>query len=411
MAIGGVVINFVAKTVDAVRDVDKLTGALKDVGKKADDAGKKTGKLSGKLKAGLAASAAIAGTAVVALADFMWEAGKAALEDEQSADKLAETLKNIPGITQKAIDANEDWISSMQLSTHVADTELRTAISKLTLATGDLKTAQELTTLAVDVAAGSGKNLTTVTDALAKAANGNTAALTRMFPWLDKNKDGTVTYAEAVEGLGDAYEGAAEKAADNDPWKKLKIIWDELKESLGTWLLPLVNKFGEWFKDKKNQRAIQDIIDKVGELARQMGEKLVPAIEDFLEWVMSEKGKQDMKRWAGYIESTASAVEKLFKWFDKLVLLNPLALLDRINQKVGGLPSWIKGGILGPILSTAPPPVMGTSPQTRAGTTTINFYTSEYANAATNARQLVRLMESHNVRMGRAPGTPRARAW
>jgi hypothetical protein len=240
--------------------------------------------------------AAIGG--VVALGGVMIDAANAAMEDKKQADNLVNTLKNIPGVTQAAIDKNAAWIDSMELATLVSDTDLRAAVGKLALATGDLADAQNLAKLATDVAAGSGKSYATVTDAMAKAAAGNTTQLTRMFPWLDKNNDGTVTLTEATEGLGEAYSGAAAKAAKNDPWKRMKVIWDQLYEAVGELLLPVIEKLGDWFADPKNRAAIGRMIDKVSELSREMGGKLVDAIRNLMEWLKDPANQRTLKNWA-----------------------------------------------------------------------------------------------------------------
>lgn len=57
---------------------------------------------------------------------------------KNSQDKLANTLRKVEGVTEDAIDANEDWISSMQLATNVSDTELRAAVGRLTRGAGTL---------------------------------------------------------------------------------------------------------------------------------------------------------------------------------------------------------------------------------------------------------------------------------
>ena len=412
MAIGGVVINFAAKTRDAVADVDRLARSVSDVGTAADKAGGMTKKMGGALKAGLAAGAAAAAAGVVVLANAMWDAGKAAVADQQAADKLARTLRTIPGITEEAIAANADWIDSMELATLIADDDLRAAVGKLALATGDLGEAQRLAAAAADLATESGKSYTSVTDAMAKAAMGNETALKRIAPWLDVNRDGTISLSEALGELEGRFKDSAEAAADNDPWKRMGVIWGQLSEELGGWLLPLVEELGDWFADPKNLKSINQIKDSLGRLSKEVGEKLVPALRDFLKWVTSEQGKKDLQRWAGYIESTASAVASLVSWMDKLSKLNPLALIDSINSKLNNLnaPSWLKGVLGGAAASgrSAPTP----SAASRAATTnvTINL-AGAFNDPMGNARLIKRVLEGEDVRQGRDRGAPLAVAW
>ena len=316
-SLGSVVVQFLADD-KMSKTVGKITGGLRDLNKKTDDTDSRMGKLSGTMKAGLAAGAAVAGGALIGLGSAMIAGAKAAIEDNKEARKLADTLATIPGVTQKMIDANAGWIDSMELATSVADSDLRDAVSKLALATGDLTKAQDLTTIAVDAAAGSGKSLSGIVDALAKAQDGNTAALKRQFPWLDKNKDGTVTLDEAVKGLSGAYKDTAKNASNRDPWQKLLTIWDQLKEQLSQWVIPLIDEFGDWFKDKKNQKAIAAILEQIGDLSRELGLKLVPALEKFLTWAGSEKGRQDIREFATSLGKFATAIMSIARAFGQI---------------------------------------------------------------------------------------------
>ena len=343
--IGSVVIQFLGK--------DKLSDVAGKVGLSLTGVDQESGKARwsfGKLSAAWATALPIAGAVIgigVGMANVLIDASKAALEDKNSSDKLAGVLGKIPGVTEAAIAANEDWISSMQLATLVSDTDLRGAVQKLALATGDLAKAQELTRIAVDASTGSGKNLSAVTDAMAKAANGNTNALKRMFPWLDANRDGTVTYAEAVKGLGDKFKGASKEAAKTKPWEVIQTIWGEIQESLGGALLPLFQEFGEWFSKKKTQDAIRRFIDKVGELATTFGEDLVSGIKDAIAWLKKPENQKKIQDWVQAFKDLAGMVKSAVEWVQKVI-----TWLDKIPK----LPSWMGklGFGLGAISNSAP---------------------------------------------------------
>jgi hypothetical protein len=399
MAIGGVVINFAAKTADAVRDVAKLDKTLGRLQKGAEKSGSKIGKFAGSLSNSLPVVGAVAGAAVGLGIAFV-EAGKAALEDKQQADKLAHTLKTIPGVTQAAIDKNEEWISSMELATLVSDTELRAAISKLTLATGDLGEAQKLAALATDVAAGSGKSYSAVVTALAKAVDGNTASLGRMFPWLDKDKDGTLTLKEATEGLGKAFTGASEAAARNDPWKRIAVIFDQLKEAVGGALLPVLQKLGDWFASAKNRAAVTKFINKVAELADSVGRDLVVQLQKLAAWLQDPANQQMLMDWAQGMGDLANAIGGVI---DKVISLK--SWIDKLPS------NWVlrKIGLL-PDTSAAAAAPAGLSVVPSAAPVTVNVFASG-PDIPNSPRAVRALLDSHDLRMGRRPGQPRAVAW
>jgi hypothetical protein len=271
MGVGGVVINFAVQTAEAVRDIGKLTNELDltdgAVGRMRGSMGKVAGVVG-------AAAGSMGGAAAAA-----WNMAQAASEDASESEKLATVLETIPGVTQDMIDANAEWIDGMERATLVSDTDLRTAVSNLALATGDLTQAQDLAKLAVDASTSSGKDLNTVTEALSKAVAGNMSSLIDLFPFLesnkkqlDKNKNGTVDLDEALDGLKDAYEGSAEAAAEKKPWEQIKVVWEQISEELGEQLLPYMEDLAEWLTSPENQDAIKDVVEGFGDFAEKVGE-------------------------------------------------------------------------------------------------------------------------------------------
>ena len=164
----------VTDMVIAIYGHDKTASkTLKQVGKESDTLSDKMHKF-GKVSA---AAFLTAGTAAVG---FAISAAKAAAEDEKSQKLLATALKNTTHATDAQVKANEDFISKMQLTYGVADDKLRPAFAKLVRSTGDITEAQNLMQVAMDVSAGSGRDLESVSFALAKAHSGNIGALTRL---------------------------------------------------------------------------------------------------------------------------------------------------------------------------------------------------------------------------------------
>ena len=218
-------------------DVQKFLSGMDQ----ADNATKSFSSKVGKYSKAMAKSFALAGVAAGAYAIKIGIDGvKAAVEDEASQKQLAEALKNTTNATDAQIRSTEDYITKQQLAFGVADTKLRPALANLARATGDVGKAQQLTNLAMDISAATGKDLETVSLTLSKAYNGNIGALTKLGIPLDdaikKSGDFNLVQGELVRLFGGAAKANTETYAG-----QLAIVTErvgELKESIGVALLP-----------------------------------------------------------------------------------------------------------------------------------------------------------------------------
>ena len=168
----------------------------------------------------------------------------AAVEDQKAQELLANQLRTSAMATDDVIKSNEDFISSMSTAKAVADDELRPAMANLVRSTGSVEVAQSLMNTALDIAAATGMDLETVTLALGKAANGQTAALTKLDPSLKGVIDSSSTLDDITGALSVSFGGAADVAAKSyeGRMKSMKIAMDETKESIGAALLPALEK-------------------------------------------------------------------------------------------------------------------------------------------------------------------------
>jgi hypothetical protein len=208
---------------------------------------KKFGKVGGTLdRVGQRAGKVLAGGFVLAGAAAV-KMGKAAMEDEASAAKLAQTLKTATGATKGQVSATESWITAQGKSLGVTDDELRPALSKLAVATGDVGEAQKLAALAMDVSAGTGKDLGAVSQALAKAQGGNVAGLARLGIATKDASGKALTLDQIQKNLAATHSGAAAKAADTTAGKQriMALRFGELQEQIGAKLLPVMNRLVE----------------------------------------------------------------------------------------------------------------------------------------------------------------------
>lgn len=224
----------------AINEFKNLEGA----GKKAQFAIK---------KAAVPAAAALAGLAVV-----LGDAVSGAIEDAAAQDLLANSLRKTTGANDAQIASVEDWITAQGQLLGISDDKLRPTLNRLARATGSVTTAQELATQAMDIAAATGKPLETVVGALEKAYGGNLAALGKLAPeYRQMIKDGA-SFEDVMYALAQTTGGAAADAAETTAGKfaRLKLGFDETKESIGAALLPAVEKllpylqkFATWAQD------------------------------------------------------------------------------------------------------------------------------------------------------------------
>jgi len=237
-----------ARTTDLMVNIygnDKSAGkTLKGVGKDADTAGEQFKRMGKVAATAFLAVGAAAGA-------FALSAAKAAAEDEKSQKMLAASIKNTTNATDAQIKSTEDFITKMQLTYGVADDKLRPAFATLTRATGDLGESQNLMQTAMDVSAGTGKDLTTVSLALAKAHNGNIGALTRLGIPLDKSIIKNKDFNAALQVLNKTFTGAAKAGADTFSGR-MAIVQErmkEAKEQIGYALMPTLETMATYLTD------------------------------------------------------------------------------------------------------------------------------------------------------------------
>ena len=278
----------------------KILADIDDLKKKLDQADNAVEQNSNKISE-FGKKAALAFAAVGAAAGaFAISAIKAAAEDEASQVRLQNALRNTVGATEETIDAAERYIAKQSLATGVTDDQLRPALERLTRSTKDIAEAQELTNLALDIAAAKNLDVTIVANALAKANDGQTTALKKLGITLGDNANNLTEYNKlqkalekaqldanfaleefgpksneyinasqkvqdvtqkanevAMQGidifgeLGKEFAGAASEAANTfeGQMARLKVGLDEAKESLGAALLPTVQNFIAFLND------------------------------------------------------------------------------------------------------------------------------------------------------------------
>ena len=182
--------------------------------------------------------------AVTALAGGLAMAAKAAIADEQSTKLLETQLRATLGPNQALADSMADFVDQTQLASGVADDELRPALAGLVRFTGDAAKAQELLTLSIDASKATGKDLAAVSTAIGRAYDGNFTSLKKLGVPLDENIIKTKDFKAAQEALTAQFGGAAAANANTYAGRLaiLKIRFDEMVESIGYKVLPILGK-------------------------------------------------------------------------------------------------------------------------------------------------------------------------
>ena len=310
-------------------DVDQLKKSLAQANGDVDDSSSKMGEFS--KKAGMAFAAAGAAAAAYAIKIGV-DGVKAAIEDEAAQVRLANALKSATGATQAQIAATEDQILKMSLATGVSDSKLRPALQRIALSTGDLSKAQDLLSVALDVSTSTGKPLEAVANAIGKAYDGNTAALGKLGIGLSSAELKTMSFTDVQKKLTDLFGGAAAANAETYQGRldRLKVTFDEAKETIGYKLLPII------------QQLVDFIVSKV-----------VPALGQFADFFKPitdaiDNNKEAFTEFIGFIQKyVVPVLVTVLGGAFKVVGEIAGGIINVIGAVISGLNSLISGAVAG----------------------------------------------------------------
>jgi len=360
-----------ADTKNFIDGLDKADKETKTFSNKLDDA----------LQKGAAAFLAVGAAAGAMAIKIGIDAVKAAVEDEKAQKSLAITLRNTTKATDAQVKAVEDYIDKTSKATGVADDQLRPSLDRLVRSTQDVTKAQKLQQLALDIAAGTGKDLATVTEALSKAYDGNLGALKRIGVPLDENIVKTKDFDKAQQALSETFEGQAAAAANTFAGRMDKIsnAINEAKEQLGFALLPLLERFAK-FATEQLLPALQGLVDGLTRSGKQsltrafydagtgaitfgydmdtvqgqaylLGEQLrktTDRLTELLDRVTGATEGEGFKKLLEAITNVISGLERAINLYNQLpdfgkLLINPIGQLAPLAGAAGQVPGVIKG--------------------------------------------------------------------
>ena len=253
-------------------DLEGLKSGVKNATTEVEGFGSKMADFGKKAAAAFAVAAAAAAAYAVKIGI---DGVKAAIDDEKAQVKLAGALERATGATKEQIAAVEEQILKTSLATGVADDQLRPALARLALSTGDTAKAQDLLNTALDISAATGKPLEGVANALGKAYDGNTGALGKLGLGLSAAELKTMSFTEVQTKLSDLFGGAAAANAETFQGRldRLKVGLNEAKETIGFALLPILQELIGYF-NAYVLPVIQKVTDSFSENAGGLGNAL-----------------------------------------------------------------------------------------------------------------------------------------
>jgi hypothetical protein len=319
---------------------------------------------------GFAAVGVAASAAAYAAFNFV----KAAVEDEKAAALLATSLRNTTKATEAQIAATEDWITTTALATGVADDELRPAFATIARSTRDLTKAQKLLATAQNISAATNKPLAVTAKAVSQAYAGQFGALKKLSPELNALIKSGASANQVFAALDKTFAGASDTAANTTAGKfaRFKIAVDELKESIGVLLLPVLGTLTNFLTNKvipafeNFQKAVKKdgfaktletyitngldwlvndgislaaekavefgkaIIDYMSPRWKPLGDALLKLLKRFARWVT-----EDAYPWLG--REIPKAMKAFTDWFDD----NSDALVKGTAKLISALAFWI----------------------------------------------------------------------
>lgn len=261
-----IALRIILETGQVVPAATQVEGALEGIGAAAEATNTKTTGLMGGMKN---LSGAVKGFVAFEAVKFLIDAGKAAAEDNRSFAEMSRTMVEATGASKAQVAGVDKQIQSLAQMSAVMDDQIRPSFDVLVRSTHDSSKALALQKIALDVSAGTGRDLTSITQAMAKAYEGNTTALNKLVPSVKGAKD-------PLMALQKQFDGAAKSAANQDPFKRLQQTFDELKETLGKALMPIFQTLANVLTK------LSPILNKVANFVGEVVAAVMPLVDSLL---------------------------------------------------------------------------------------------------------------------------------
>jgi hypothetical protein len=230
-----------------------------------DDANKATGKLDANFKK-LAKTAAKAFVAVAGL-KALKASVKAFAEEDAAVKRLTKSLDNL-GLRFQSGGIDE-YLDNLEKVTTVTKDQLYPAFQQLANTTLDVGKSQNLLNAALDISAGTGKDLSSVVTALSRAFNGNFASLGKLQTSYTTAELEAMGFEKSLQALAMQFTGSAAASADTyeGKIKKLNIAFEDASEAIGEGVIDALEALGSGNYDKGLENIVT-IGEKIGDAFR-----------------------------------------------------------------------------------------------------------------------------------------------
>lgn len=255
-----------------IKFIGDSSGATRAFAEVDDAGGKLGGKLDG-LKSAFGGVATVAGGIIAAgalqkIGGFLQSAVTGAIDDEAATKRLEQALRNIGGAYDQNL-AKVNAAIDAGAKKAFTDDQVRDSFQTLLGATGDVNEALNRQQLAYDLSRGAGIDLEQATRMVAKVNEESVDTFKRLGINI---KDGA-TEAEALAAVQEKFAGQADAYAQSTAgqFEQANIRLSEVKEQIGTALLPVIAKLGTVFLEQVVP-AIERFVNAAGPAIRQFAQ-------------------------------------------------------------------------------------------------------------------------------------------
>lgn len=330
MASGNQQLNF------AIRAVNEAQAALKSVSGDIDEIGKSAQQAeqhSGRFSSALGNVASIAGGFVLAQGiiqapGFLMEAAQAAADDAANVEKLKKAVENTGASWDDYAGSIKAVIEDGQRKAFTDD-QIRNSLALMTAQTGSADEAQRRLALAMDLSRGAGIDLETASRLLGKVTEDNVNVLGRYGITVAEGATETELFGAIQARFGGQAETFAKSTAGQ--MEAAKIGMGELKEQIGTALLPAFTKVGTTIAQQ-----LPKVQAFVGDFSDGLAKKLGPALDQAAELV---------QRFGGFIRDFVGdirwAIENGTGFSEQLV-----PQFAAVSEAIAGVVIWVRDKLI-----------------------------------------------------------------